>query len=252
MIRPLFLAAALSVAAVMANAQETPQEKPDPADLAQSKEIACSALMFRVLPGDFNFCLGQKYWEKGNYKAAMELMQLAAGWGNKAAQGVLGIAYFNGDGAPRDRALGLAWLALAAERQEPQRAGMYLGALADADEAEKAQAARLYRQMRGEYADEVAAARADKRYLREIRALANNPVYGSGRCIDGTGTGPIEEAAVLNPGADTRGRGPAGAGCSLAQEQAVIRGLQAYSDVYFEGWKGHVTVEPIEIIKGAK
>lgn len=238
------LAVAFAAAAAAANARETPQE-PSQADFMRAKQTACSPMAFRVLPGDFNFCLSQKYWDKGDYHTALELMDLAAGWGNKSAQAALGVAYFNGDGAREDRALGLAWLALASERQDPQWTGMYLGAMAKASDADKAQAARLYQQMRGKYADEVAAARADKRYTRTMAALAGNPAYSVGACLSEDNASPIGLTgpdALININR-----------CSMSQEAAgSLKNLEMYASVYFAGWKNHVDVGSVESIKDAE
>ena len=110
----------------------------------------CGAVVFAALPGEFNFCAGRKQWAKGRYEQARELFVLSAGWGNKLAQRLLGLAYFNGEGGVKDRPLGLAWLALAAERQEPAAASLYLSALAKATPDEKARAAEMDKELDAE------------------------------------------------------------------------------------------------------
>jgi TPR repeat protein len=239
MMRPgAFAAGVLLAFAVLAGAARAQE-----AGQAQALRVAsftCNPALFGVLPGDFNFCLALKQWDKGHLKQAIELMELASGWGNKSAQTALGVAYFNGDGIAQDRALGLAWLALAAERQAPKASGLYLSARARVDVAEYERAQGLYGQMRAKYADEVAAARADRHFQRAMRALASNPVYGAGTCL--AGFNAYEFASPNDQGAMVRG-------CSMGSEQAMREALQQRYDRYFAGWKGRVTVGPVESLK---
>ncbi len=193
--------------------------------------------MYRVLPGEFNLCVARKLWDKGDRKQAIELLELASGWGNKSAQFALGVAYFNGDGVAQDRARGLAWLALAAERQTSTARGFYLSALARANAADRARAEELHRQMRAKYADEGAAVRADRHFRRAMRRLASNPVYGGGTCVDGVNANQFARPA--DKGAMVRA-------WSRASEQTMREDLQRRYDHYFTGWKGRVTVGPIE------
>lgn len=227
---------ALMAVAGAARAQEaSPESAPRPA------AIDCSPVLFRMLPGEFDFCLALKHWDKGDRKQAVELLELAAGWGNKSAQTALGVAYFNGDGVARDLALGLAWLALAAERRAPTASGLYLSARSRVDETEYARADGLYRQMRAKYADDVAAARADRHFRRQVRQLASNPVYGAGRCIVG-----LTYAFAGTDDQDTTLRS-----CSMASEHGALELLQGRYDDYFKGWQGRVTVGPAEPLKAS-
>lgn len=225
------LAAAILLSAAGAQAQE--ERLPVNMD-------PCGAVVFAALPGDFNFCAGRKQWAKGRYEQARELFVLSAGWGNKLAQRLLGLAYFNGEGGVKDRPLGLAWLALAAERQDPTAASLYLSALARATPAEKSRAQALYAQMRARYADDVAAARAERRFRRAIKELTSDPVYGRGRCIVGANSDAIDPSVDPLSGND----------CSAQSERAVIRSLEIRSTFYFNGWNGRVSVGPAEAVPG--
>lgn len=73
----------------------------------------------RFLPGAYYFTKGNEYLHRGDTAEAIRLWQISAGWAMKEAQYNLGIAFFKGEGVPQDRPLGLAWLALAAERKDP-------------------------------------------------------------------------------------------------------------------------------------
>lgn len=226
------VAAALPSAADAQTAAAAPIE-----DVRPLGPVDCNPVMFRILPGAFNFCVALKQWNRGDHEDAVEFMELAAAWGNKSAQMALGVAYYNGDGAPRDRALGLAWLALAAERKEPKAAGLYLSALSRASASERQRADRLYRQMRVKYADNVAAARADRRYRRELRALRANPAYGIGTCIAG-----LNARVFSNPDVNV----DMSQACSMASEDAVVKQLERRYEAYFRGWRGRATVGPLE------
>lgn len=100
-----FLAMVGVMAVVPAWAQETV-----PQDAVVPPALTCNKLMQQMLPGNYYFCVASHRLEKGNYKAALSFMEYAAAWGNKAAQSVLGIAYFNGEGVERNRPSGLAGL----------------------------------------------------------------------------------------------------------------------------------------------
>jgi TPR repeat protein len=201
----------------------------------------CSPLLEQILPGDYYFCMGAADMQKGDTTAALRRMQAAAAWGDKTAQKVLGLAYFNGDGVAEDRALGLAWLALSTERKEPENLGLFNSAYAMVTPTQKMQANTLYQHMRVKYADDVAAVRADKLFRRKMRALTSNPVYGSGRCIAGINASQFARAN------DPESILP----CSLASEQTVLSGLQARYDVYFEDWSGRVKTGAVEKIDAA-
>lgn len=202
----------------------------------------CDPVLAKALPGDFNFCLAAKDWQAGHHEQAAEFLKLAAGWGDKAAQMALGVAYFNGDGVPRDRALGLAWLALAAERHGAKASGLFVSARSKVDDAEFARADTLYRQMRAKYGDEVAAVRADNRYRRAVHALKGDPAYGMGRCVAGYGYVAFSDPGnrEQNTGADKY------LPCSMASEHTMLTAIEQHYEVYTEGWNGRVTVGPVE------
>lgn len=224
----------------------------DAADAAEAPPVAvpgakCDYLLAKFLPGDFNFCLAAQYWREGKREKAAEMLQLAAGWGNKGAQTALGVAYFNGDGIPQDRALGLAWLALAAERQAPTASGLYVSARGKVDTDEYERAIALYQEMRTTYADDVAAVRADNRYRREIHAIESNPAYGSGKCIAG-----FNDSVFADPNSPEQALGMARTyGCSLAAERRVLTELEQRYQVYTAGWNGRVSVGSVEPVKAS-
>ena len=228
-----------------ARAQDATSAVEPPAETAPHAK--CDYLLSKFLPGDFDFCLAAQYWRDGKREKAAEMLQLAAGWGNKGAQTALGVAYFNGDGIARDRALGLAWLALAAERQAPTASGLYVSARGKVDADEYERAIALYQQMRTVYADDVAAVRADNRYRREVRAIESNPAYGSGKCIAG-----FNDSIFADPNSPEQALGVERTyGCSLAAERRVLTELEQRYTVYSAGWNGRVSVGSVEPVKAS-
>ena len=214
---------------------------------AATPNAKCDYLLSKFMPGDFDFCLAAQYWRGGKREKAAEMLQLAAGWGNKGAQTALGVAYFNGDGIAQDRALGLAWLALAAERQAPTASGLYVSARGKVNADEYERAIALYQQMRTTYADDVAAARADNRYRREVRALQSDPSYGTGKCIAG-----FNDSQFADPSAPEQVMGSQKTyGCSLAAERRVLAELEQRYEVYSAGWNGRVSVGDVQAVKAS-
>lgn len=204
----------------------------DPAPEQQQAHTYCSRSISKVLPGDYNFCLGQKYWEAGRYESARQMLELAAGWGNKAAQRVLGVAYFNGEHLAKDRPLGLAWLYLSAERKDSAAASLYNSAFDQSSTEERRTASLLLPQLQRRYADHVAALRADRRFERTIRQMSSNPVYGRGQCLEGSGGLP--PGVAMDQAADGSGN------CSMASDSRFIAALEQRYETYSAGWARNV------------
>lgn len=199
---------------------------------AHEMPVDCKAAVYRFLPGEFNFCLATRYSQQRRYRSEREMLKLSAAWGKKPAQYALGITYFNGEHVPADRPLGLAWLALAAERRDNKYQAKLNSAYGHATPAERERAVTLLRQMKPKYGDAFAARRAQRHFDREIHGLDWGEVYGAHLCIAGITGGVINEA------------NPADSVCPPIG--AVVHTLQAMGDRYFEGWQGHVTVGPLQ------
>lgn len=136
----------------------------------------CGDCWYGLFPGMVNYCLGLRDWKKGSYEDGMELLKLAAGWGNKSAQYTLGLIYFKGDHVESDRARSLAWLMLANERHnDPQIAMVERSILQLTTVGEKRQAQQLFRQLRKRYGDRVAGVRAWHRLRRALRGASSLP-----------------------------------------------------------------------------
>lgn len=236
---PLAVASALVCAAFCAgatgNQQPTTSNVRNAPDAAAPEEvdlasIQCAEGEERFLPGDYYFCVGSRYMGRERYFSARDMFRLAAGWGNKTAQYVLGLMYFNGEHVPVNRPLGLAWLALSAEREDAMHRAVLLSAHNKSSAAERLQAEQLLADMRPKYADRVAAARAKRRYDRAYYELTRNEAFGVRVCING-----ITQMAAMGPGIL-----PTQINCPPAMVAA--KRLDHIASNYFAGWEGVVHV----------
>ncbi|UPG89527.1 hypothetical protein L2Y96_19335 [Luteibacter aegosomaticola] len=164
-------------------------ERPVPLP-GQEKDVAdmlrgCAFGVERILPGDYYFCqAGSHYWA-ARFGMARDSLESAAHWASKPAQHALGIMYFNGDHAVQNRPLGVAWLALAAERHEPDYEGAFVAAYQLLTPEEHAQADAYWNTMKLEYADAYAAPRAQKRFDRELHQLETASLFGGDMYLSG-------------------------------------------------------------------
>jgi len=149
----------------------------------------------RFVPGLYYFHKGCDYFRRGYPQAAVESWQIAAGWAMKDAQYDLGIAYFRGRGIGIDRPRGLAWLALAAERKDEAFEISLAAAWDEATPDEHARANEIWRDLRKEYADEVALVRARNRYDQEVSHITGSRVGMPGHVLIWThSSGRVEVA----------------------------------------------------------
>lgn len=219
---------------VMTPALAAPQGSPVVDAAADVAPPGCNEAMYRFLPGEYNFCQAGVDLYRGRNKSAIETLKLAAGWGSKKAQYVLGVSYFRGDVVPVDHALGLAWLVLAMERQDPTYEAVFVSARSQSTYAEQRRARELLTQMRPVYADAVAARRAQTRFDRMIRELNYHEPFDVGVCIKGLTGGLIAEEEFTDS--------------SCPNPRLATARLHIVSDVYFEGWAGHVSVGALESV----
>lgn len=135
-------------------------------------------------PGEMFFGKGVTAVNKKDYKFAVQMYQTSATWAYKPAQYNLGVIYFTGEGnVAADHALGMAWLALAAERGDPDYVAARDSAYTRMSDEEFERANVLWREMKKTYGDEVALKRAEKRW-RQVRNEATGSHLGAG-------TGPV-------------------------------------------------------------
>lgn len=147
----------------------------------------CGEGSVRYLPGDHYFRVGYKAFERGNSRKAVSMFESSAAWGDKRAMFNLGLILYRGSGVPRNEPLGLAWLALSAERSKDR---LHRETLASAWQAAtplaRDSATALWNEMKLKYADRVALARAREHYFRRTSTLRSSfladPVRIDGLC----------------------------------------------------------------------
>ena len=71
-------------------------------------------------PGEKYYFRGVHAFQHKDYSFAVNMYQVAASWAYKPAQYNLAIMYLKGQGIAVDRQRAMAWMALAAERDEAQ------------------------------------------------------------------------------------------------------------------------------------
>ncbi len=141
----------------------------------------------RFMPGRYYFKKAQFYMKNKQMTAALEMLERAAGWGNKYAQYDLGVIYFNGlNGVAADRPRGMAWFGVAAQNH---------GALADEALIE------AWKQLSPEErtkASEIADALMVRYNDTHTHALAKARFVRSKREITGSHLGFVGTIAVIN------------------------------------------------------
>jgi len=216
---------ALSLA-VLATAVQAADTTAPSASFVRTQTDPCPNGLERFLPGDYYFCAAtQAYW-KGRPEDASRLLADAARWGNKTAQYALGVMYFNGDGAPVNRPLGLAWLALSAERHDPRNEQLFVSAYNSASPAERDQANTLWHSMKPQFADETAARRALAQFHRAMRPVSTGTDINGSIFIDGVTASSYIEGVRPN----------------MSFNYTAQRELERRAAAYFQGYSTKVTV----------
>lgn len=156
-----------------AAAAATPASPDTPAQDGTEKIEYCLQGLESFFPGDYYACRAAYHLQRQHYGSFLEMLREAAYWANKNAQYELGLVYFQGDipGIPENRPLGLAWLALAAERKKPDFQQAYTTAYLQSSPQERAAASDLWKTLLPKYGDKIAAPRAIRRYNRAIGPL---------------------------------------------------------------------------------
>lgn len=249
-IRGHTLALALSAAGLLLTAVAAPAAGPGHAPagsripLADVARANCPQGLERYVPGEYYYCVGVRDLAGKKFARAREMLDDAARWGNKRAQFLLGVGYFKGDSGQLNRALGLAYLQLASERDTPFYLAVYRSAVKQASVQEQAQAHQLIEQMMPVYGDATAARRAERHYRHARSDLTGQVGFDEKVCIDGITGGAVPPLHPLKDPSIT-------VLCPAAQpvDQVLVK-LDRYADRLLEGWVGHVTVGDVQPVAG--
>ena len=129
-------------------------------------------------PGEYYFALGVQAVRKGDYVHAIAMYKVAASWAYKPAEYNLGVMYLNGQGSSVDLPQAMAWMALAAERNDPQYVRARQLVYAHLTPEQFAQANEIWRGLLPTYGDEATLPRAKARWC-EARESATGSRVGS-------------------------------------------------------------------------
>jgi len=142
-------------------------------------------------PGEYYFLRGARAFQKKDYEFAIQMYEVAASWAFKPAEYNLAVMYARGQGIPADLPRGMAWMALAAERNEQHYVDAREAVYAEMTKEQFEQANVIWRELKRTYGDEVALRRAKVRWA-EVRARAT-----------GSHVGAVGNMVVSSPGAGT-------------------------------------------------
>ena len=174
-----------------------------------------------AIPGEYFFNLGVDEIRRNDYRYAITLYKIAASWAYKPAQYNLGVIFVKGEGGvPEDRPQGLAWLTLAAERDNKNyvSARDRVRAALTPDEAAKADA--LAANLSETYGDKRALPRAKARW-RDVRNGATGSHLGF---VGNLQVGALNVPNSNNPMNEKGGHGnsSAGANGNLQSPMAIL------------------------------
>src|SRR5678815_1615689 len=129
-------------------------------------------------PGEYYFLLAVHAFRKNDFAFAIQMYEVAAAWAYKPAEYNLAIMYARGQGIPADLPRGMAWMALAAERNEKRYVDAREAVYAEMTPEQFQQANMIWRELKKTYGDEVALRRAKTRWA-QVRANMTGSRVGS-------------------------------------------------------------------------
>ena len=211
-------------------------------------------------PGEYYFGLGVQAVKRKDFAHAIAMYKIAASWAYKPAEYNLGVMYLSGQGTAVDQPRALAWMALAAERNDPQYVKARDLINAHLNDAQFKQANVIMAQLLPTYGDKVALARAETRW-REVRAAQTGSRVGS--AADHVEVGAIGGVTnyVQSPNYDVHGGGHTStsaaevAGIHQTDGAVAYQQLRASNNPYDPKFERHpdatgtVTVEPLIPVK---
>jgi hypothetical protein len=216
-------------------------------------------------PGEYYFMRGVEAFRGKDYEHAIKMYEVAASWGYKNAQYNLGVMYARGQGIEVDLPRAMAWMALAAERNDKQYVEgreLVYGLL---DKEQWAQANTIWRDLKATYSDAVALPRAKARWAEVRNGMTGSHVGSIGHLEVGVPT-PHSGLALVGASADGSGNptdpnstfGKQGqtaadvAGANTVDGAIAYRELRSTNNPYdpkLQRRFGTATVEPLQPVK---
>lgn len=184
------LVAALALAISSAQGSELPGADPEAAGSPTQQAIMSSDGFLSHHPDLRHRMAGTRAFENGYYEDALSHFRRAAHHADKASQAMLGEMYFTGNGVAADRALGYAWMDLAAERRYPAFLALREHYWAQLTAAERERAVEVGQEIYAEYEDAVAQPRLEIHLRRGRRGMTGSRVGTVGNLIVELPPGP--------------------------------------------------------------
>ncbi len=131
-------------------------------------------------PGEYYFLLAVHAFRKNDFTFAIQMYEVAAAWAFKPAEYNLAIMYSRGQGIPVDLPRGMAWMALAAERNEKRYVDAREAVYAEMTPEQFEQANAIWRELKKTYGDEVALRRAKARWAQVKSSMTGSRVGSVG------------------------------------------------------------------------
>jgi hypothetical protein len=206
-------------------------------------------------PGEYYFKLGAAAVQHKDFTHAVKMYEVAASWAYKPAQFNLGVMYARGQGVAIDLPRAMAWMALAAERNDQEYVDAKEIVYAAMSKEQFEQANALWRELRKTYGDETALPRAKARWA-EVRNNATGSHVGAVAGPLLVGAIPAHVAKLPPPGGGLHVATEAGdvfAGGDRTDGSVAYKQLRESADPYDPKFKrpeiGIATVEPLQPIK---
>jgi len=212
---------------------EVPDYDSDYAAAMRLTESADSTPEADARPGEYYFRLGAHAFRTKNYTFAIQMYQVSASWAYKPAEYNIAVMYARGQGVPVDLPRAMAWIALAAERNEKHYVDAREAVYAEMSKEQFDQANEIWRGLKTTYGDEVALRRAKARWAQvranmtgsRVGSQAGNLTVSIPQANSGNPAAPINTAKP-NPSASGGSRGKDGVRYGGASTAAEIVGSQ--------------------------
>lgn len=127
-------------------------------------------------PGTVLHDAGNRAYEDGMHREALQMFLASARWADKLSQFNLGVMHYKGEGTDADPATAWAWFELSAERGYPQMVETADSLWADLDDAQRARAESIHAELLPVYGDAIAVDRTARYMKREKRKMTGSRV----------------------------------------------------------------------------
>jgi Sel1 repeat len=147
-------------------------------------------------PGEVFFLRAAQAVRKRDYALAVQMYEVSASWAYKPAEYNLGVMYARGQGVAADLPRAMAWMALAAERNDKHYVDAREAVYASLSKEQFDQANAIWRELKKTYGDEVALVRAKRRWAEVKSHMTGSRVGSPGNLVVGT---PAVGAGLMGP-----------------------------------------------------